>query len=86
MNKEYDAELYAWMIAPSIYSGVWVIDGYILNDNKGRFIDRTRVRTSAIVEIDMENRIARTLNTTYKLLFIHEVPNEDNVIDINSQK
>lgn len=86
MNKEYDAELYAWMIAPGIYSDIWVIQGYIINDSKGRFADRTLVRTSPIVELDMEKRIARTMNTTYKLLFNHEVPAEDNVVDINSQK
>lgn len=73
-NEKHDAELYAWMIAPGIYENIWVIDGFILNDKKGRFSDRTHVRTSSIVDLDMENRIARTENTIYKLLFIHEVP------------
>jgi hypothetical protein len=76
----YDAELYAWMIAPGIYSDIWVIQGYILNDGKGRFADRTLVRTSPIVELDMENRIARTMNTTYKLLFNHEVQHHNSFV------
>lgn len=41
--------------------------GVIYDDEKGRFKDGTKIRTSTLVELSIENNYAKTLNTQYAL-------------------
>ena len=49
------------------WDGNVVIRGEIYNDEKGRFEDGTKIRTSRVLFIDFENRVARTRNSIYNL-------------------
>lgn len=41
--------------------------GEIYEDDKGRFKDGSNIRTSTIVDFDINNMIIKTRNSTYKL-------------------
>lgn len=49
------------------WDGNVVLCGEIYNDEKGRFEDGTNIRTSRVLFIDFENRVARTQNAIYNL-------------------
>ena len=43
------------------------LSGEIYGDEKNRFEDGVRIRTSRLIELDIKNKIAQTLNTKYTL-------------------
>lgn len=69
--KNYDCELYDWSISASqvMRKGIVSICGCVLGDTKNRFEDHTRVSTSEVVELDLNEMVAVTkTGTVYKLL------------------
>jgi len=61
----HDAELHDWSLA-QVDHGVWVVNGRIFNDSKGRFSDGDRVHTSTIRFL--ANGRLETRNTKYLLV------------------
>jgi hypothetical protein len=55
-----------WML--NIYTdGNKILIGEIHNDEKQRFLDGTTIRTSTILELNLERNYAQTRNTKYEL-------------------
>ena len=60
-------ELREWHLANTT-NGNFRIIGKIFNDDKKRFENGTIINTSRLLSIDFEKGIAKTLNSTYKLI------------------
>jgi hypothetical protein len=63
---EQTAELRQWELTRSP-TGNMILRGRIYNDATKRFEDGEMIRTSALKYLDVEEGIAKTLNTTYIL-------------------
>ncbi|QGH74850.1 hypothetical protein MAL1_00104 [Bacteriophage DSS3_MAL1] len=70
-----DGELHNYSEGPRTKSGKYVLWGHVYGDAKGRFPDGLFIRTSAIVKI--EDGIALTLNSAYRLIEDKEETNDD---------
>lgn len=66
VDVPHDAELYEAAFVPSLFSAGDRLCGRIYGDRKGRFIDGTKVLTTA-VKTRFPGDIFRTRNTTYKV-------------------
>lgn len=66
----YDAELHNWNIGKSIWSDDRMVEGKIVNDKKGRFLDNTYVFSSKVLRVKPhhDGLFAYTKNSVYKLV------------------
>ena len=66
----YDAELHNWNISKSIWSDDRIVEGKIVNDKKGRFLDNTYVFSSKVLRVKPhhDGLFAYTKNSVYKLI------------------
>lgn len=66
----YDAELHNWHIGKSIWSDDRIVEGKIVNDKKGRFLDNTYVFSSKVIQVrpHHDGLFAYTKHSVYKLV------------------
>lgn len=67
MSEENLPVLENWKVTQRPFFAFECVSGDIYNDPKERFCDGTFIYTSGIVELNEENGILQTKNTTYRL-------------------